>query len=358
MTDLDSLLLGNTGSDHGQDENALTFWSCLDLKPDGDVEPVDDISVIEEIPPDQLLGEGQEPPAKPSQTIPNISMEVKAIQPEWKRPVEYIPTPITSTTRTSATATATSSTRQEESTESQSPTKALVAVHYQPTTWDEHRQIPLGLCDSTVNFILRDEQVASLKTFYTPMGHTVLRAVKGVNTLQLANHMHSQEMKFPHVQCAVILIPNSDLPQIRKEEEDSAFVRSGRWGPPTRGMKQLIHATFKAFLQAAVTFLLPDINPCTRATDGTELEDNAMVTYKGKFRKCLANEEEASSTWRAVSTHATHLDPSHFDNEPPYSLNRKGANTIIMEIKSIISRHHFRTTTSLTQTDKSCQLAN
>ena len=70
VTDLDNLLSGNTGSDHGQDENALTFWSCLDLEPDGDVEPADDISVIEETPPDQLLGEGQEPPAKPSADNP------------------------------------------------------------------------------------------------------------------------------------------------------------------------------------------------------------------------------------------------------------------------------------------------
>ena len=358
LTDLDNLLSGNTGSDHGQDENALTFWSCLDLEPDGDAEPADDISVIEETPPDQLLGEEQEPPAKPSQTIPNISVEVKAIQPQWKRPVEYIPTPITSTATASATAAATSSTRQEESTESQSPTKGLVAVHYQPTTWDERRQIPLGLCDGTVNFILGDERVASLRTFYTPTGHTVLRAIKGVNALQLANHMHSQDMNFPHVQCAVILVPNSDLPQTRREEEDSAFVRSGRWGPPTRGMKQLIRAVFKAFPQATVTFLLPDVNPCTRASDGTELEDNAMATYREKFRKCLAEEEQASSTRRAVSTRATQLDPSHFDSEPPYSLNKKGANTIVTEIKSIILRHHFRTTTRLAQTDKTCQLAN
>ena len=111
-------------------------------------------------------------------------------------------------------------------------------------------------------------------------------------------------------------------------------------------------------IRLRVTFLLPDVNPCTRASDGTELEDNAMATYREKFRKCLAEEEQASSTRRAVSTRATQLEPSHFDSEPPYSLNKKGANTIVTEIKSIILRHHFRTTTRLAQTDKTCQLAN
>ena len=242
------------------------------------MQPGDDITVIEETPPDQIPHKEAEPPAQPANIIPNITMQIKPLQLEWKKPVEYIPTPITRTTTT--TTTSTSDTCQEEGTDAQSPTKALLAVKYTPTIWDDHCQIPLGPYEGTVNFIIGDLRVGEFLTLYMCTGHTVLRAIKAATALQLANHIQSQHMKYPDAQCVVILVPNSDLPQASKdgEEEGKSFVRSGRWGPVTRGMKSLIKATLKAFPVAAVTFMLPDVSPCTKTADGTEIEDQAMDT--------------------------------------------------------------------------------
>ena len=348
-TEQQSILIDDTDPKSEEDENSLTFWSRLDLVPDGCMQPGDDITVIEETPPDQIPQREAEPPAQPANIIPNISLQIKPIQPEWKKPVEYIPTPITRATTT--TTTSISGTRQEDSTEAQSPTKGLLAIKYTPTVWNDQRQIPLGPCQGTVNFIIGDQRVADFHTLYTCTGPTVLRAIKAATALQLANHMQSQQMHYPEAQCAVILVPNSDLPQASKEgeEDDNPHIRSGRWGPVTRGMKSLIKAAFEAFPRAAVTFLLPDVSPCTKAADGTEIEDQAMDTYRQKFKRCLATEGAASAGWRSTNVRATRLGPGHFRSEPPYSLNSKGTNAIVMDIKSILSRHHFRTTGSTTK---------